>query len=173
MKLKALIAGIAGAAMFGSAAMAADIQVIVPPAPPVVVVPPPPAFDWSGLYVGVGVAGPFQGLLPDAHVGFNIVRGNFLFGVEGRVGTIGFQALTLGGAARAGVLLGQQDRLLAYGSISALYIPAGPVLLVGGNAGVEFGIGERLSVFGEAGIYGSPGNGCCGLMFRGGVNFHL
>ena len=26
-------------------------------APPVVVVPPPPAFDWSGLYVGVGVAG--------------------------------------------------------------------------------------------------------------------
>jgi len=172
MKLKALIAGIAGTLMMATAASAADIQVVVPAAPPVVVVPAAPSFDWAGVYVGVAVAGPFEGLMPDAHVGFNIVRGNFLFGAEARVGTIAFQAITLGGAARAGVLLGQQDRLLAYGSVNALLIVNGP-LLVGGNAGVEFGIGERLSVFGEAGIFGAPGNGCCGLMFRGGVNFHL
>lgn len=173
MKLKALIAGLAGIAMFGSAATAADIPVIVPAAPAVVVAPVATGFDWSGIYVGgsvqVGI-----GIQAGGQVGFNIVRGNFLFGAEGGVGLLlGNAAISVGGAARVGVLLGQNDRLLVYSSVSAGLIPAGPAFFVGGNAGVEIGIGDRISVFGEAGVFGSPGNGCCGLVLRGGINFHL
>ena len=83
-KLKALIAGIAGIALYGSAASAADIQVIVPAAPPVVVVPVAPSFDWSGLYVG-GSGRLLAGIEAAGQVGFNIVRGSFLFGPQLRL----------------------------------------------------------------------------------------
>lgn len=170
MKLKALVAGIAGTVMMATAASAADIQVIVPAAPPVVVVPVAPSFDWAGLYVGAYVAGPFEGIEFGGQAGFNIVRGNFLFGVAGQVGAIGFQAITVGGTARAGLLLGETDRILVYAAAGAKFIPAGPVTFFTAVGGVEVGIGERLSVFGEAG--GIIAGGIIPT-FRAGINFHL
>jgi len=170
MKLKALIAGIAGTVMMATAASAADIQVIVPAAPPVVVVPVAPSFDWAGLYVGAYVAGPLEGYEVGGQAGFNFVRGNLLFGAAAQVGAIGFQAITIGGTARAGLLLGQTDRILVYAAAGAKFIPAATATLFTAVGGVEIGIGERLSVFGEAGVavLGGPFP-----TFRAGINFHL
>ncbi|MCW5716210.1 MAG: hypothetical protein KIS68_00110 [Bauldia sp.] len=170
MKFKALVAGIAGTVMMATAASAADIQVIVPAAPPVVVVPVAPSFDWAGLYVGAYATGPFEGIEVGGQAGFNFVRGNLLFGAAAQVGAISFQAITVGGTARAGLLLGQTDRILVYAAAGAKFIPAGPVTLFTAVGGVEIGIGERLSVFGEAGasFLGGPFP-----TFRAGINFHL
>lgn len=172
MKLRALVAGIAGSVMMATAASAADIQVVVPAAPPVVVVPVAPAFDWGGLYVGAYVAGPLDGIEVGGQAGFNFVRGNFLFGAAAQVGAaVGFQVLTVGGTARAGLLLGQQDRVLVFASAGAKLIPAGPSLWISATGGVEIGIGERLSVFGEAGMI--VRGGAFLPAFRAGINFHL
>lgn len=177
-----ILAGMAGSVLMvaASASMAADIPVMVPPmAPPVIVVPPPAGFDWQGVYVGgvlsLGVdPSPFAvGIIGvGGQVGFNIVRGSLLFGPVLRAGVVfGPNALVVSGGARAGVLVGAEDRLLIYGGAALAYIPAGPGLVTTAGGGVEFGIGERLSIYGETRVLISGGVGCCIVMT--GVNLHF
>jgi opacity protein-like surface antigen len=180
MKLRSLIAAGAVALGFSNAsALAADIVPIVPAPPPVVVVPAAPGFDWSGLYLGA-YAGYNIGI-PEfavgATAGFNIVRNRLLFGAEVRVGVFfpgegptGFD-LHLEGLGRTGFLIG--DRLLAYGTagVGTVFCCGFTYWFAGG--GVELGMGERLSIFGEVRAYDDIGDFSPQLMLRTGVNFHL
>jgi outer membrane immunogenic protein len=94
------VVGLAGAALLGNAAMAADINRPVYKAPPAGVLPA--AYDWTGFYVGghVGYGWakngysdplvPFnltdtnaKGILGGGQVGFNYQIGQFVVGVEG------------------------------------------------------------------------------------------
>lgn len=152
MKFKALIAGLAGSFLLGSSAMAADIPVIVPPAPPpIVVAAGPVAFDWSGVYAGVAVFPVSRVAI--GQVGYNFVRGNLLVGVAGGVGVANFQGLTfvLQGTARAGLLLGQRDRVLVFAEAITQGAP-GLGFGVGFGGGVEVRLNERLSVVGSLGL---------------------
>lgn len=172
MKFKALVIGALGAIGISTAATAADVAPIVIPAPPPVVVPAPtPVFDWSGFYVGASAWMP--GLAPGLQAGFNMVRGNLVIGVEGNVIPIGL--LAVGAAARVGVALGAEDRILPYVRLKAMYPIGAPFVLLAGDVGVEVGIGRRMSIFAEAGILGAigTGGGCCGPDLRAGLNFHF
>lgn len=152
VKFKALIAGLAGSFILGSAATAADIPVIVPPAPPpIVVAAGPVAFDWSGVYAGVVVFPAYPIVV--GQVGFNFVRGNFLVGVAGGGGVAIFQGPTfvLQGSARAGLLLGQRDRVLVFAEAITQGAPGlGFGFSFGG--GVEVRLNDRLSVVGSLGL---------------------
>lgn len=165
MKFKSFIIGIVGSIALGSSAMAADVVRVAPPVVAPVVVPAAPvAFDWSGAYVGVLGFPPAPMIL--GQVGFNFVRGNLLVGAAGAVGVGAFGGATviLGGQVRAGLLLGQRDRVLVYGE--AIFQQA--IGLGGGfgfGAGAEVKLTDRLSVFGGAGF----GGGCC--YFTTGINF--
>lgn len=154
-------------AMAATAASAADIVPVVVPAPVVVVVPPAPGFDWSGAYAGpiVGLYHPFEdrdALVLGGAAGFNIVRGPLIVGVEGQAAW--FHYLGGGGdyffgiaRGRAGVRLGANDRVLLYGAAGGgFYTPStAPYLTVA--AGLEIGIGERLSLRSElTGFYYFP-----------------
>lgn len=173
----ALAAATAVVTLVAAPALAADIAPIIVPAPAPVVVPAPvpTIHDWTGLYVGV-YAG-FQNNIPPPYAiggqaGFNLQRGRLVFGVQGRAGVY------MPGAdfhfnidGRVGVVLGQQGRMLAYAVGGAGFIPC--CLPVHGEigGGVEFALGNRLSVFGEARTFVFEGIG--GLLLRGGVNIHL
>lgn len=176
---RSLTVGAFALAISGSAALAADVvPVVIAPAAPVVIAPTVPSFDWSGLYVGI-----YGGLNRDippgavgATVGFNIVRGRLLFGAEARLGgffpgEVGFD-LHLEGLGRAGLLIG--DRVLAYGTggVGTVFCCEFTYWFAGG--GVELGLGERLSVFGEARVYDDFGDGFFpDFMLRAGINLHL
>jgi len=92
--------GLAGATLFGNAAMAADLGRPVYKAPPAGVLPT--AYDWTGFYVGGHIGygwakntytDPFvplslsdtsaNGILGGGQVGFNYQVGQFVFGAEG------------------------------------------------------------------------------------------
>lgn len=166
---------IAGAFVVGTAAAASAADLPTPPmAPP----PPPPmaapAFDWSGLYFGANGGVFYTGsIYPSvgAQVGFNMVRGSFLFGVEAQAGVIfaGGIAPEIYLNGRLGFILG--DRVLLYGEAGVGFIVGpGPVWDAGG--GVEIGVRDTLSVFAEAKVVGSFGGGLAGYSITGGVNFH-
>lgn len=182
---KKILAGMAGTALMfsASAALAADIQPIIPAQPPVIVVPPATGFDWAGPYVGAFVTleiltDPFDinAVAAGGQVGFNIVRGSFLFGPQLRLGVFIPETdflVTIG--PRVGVLLGAEDRILVYAAASFGWIPNAPdpgtFYTFGG--GVEVGIGERFSVFAETRALGVMDVGCCGIITTMGANFHF
>ena len=98
-RVKLALLGLAGAAMFGSGAMAADLSRPVYKAPPAGALPV--TYDWTGFYIGghigygwadkswqdlVGfgnVSHKADGFLGGGQVGFNYQTGMFVFGVEG------------------------------------------------------------------------------------------
>lgn len=169
MKIGRLLLGVFGAALVASNAIAADLP--TPPPPPPVM--PAPAFDWGGVYFGAYAA---QIVRPEigAHVGFNIVRGRTVLGIEAGGGAM-LQAWIPGVFAkgRAGILIGEQERVLLYAmALVEAYFP-GPTLYWMAGGGAELALGNRFSLFAEAGAVG-PLNpiGCCTLGVRGGVNFH-
>lgn len=174
-----LAAGALALAISGTAAVAADVApLVVPPVAPVVIAPAVPSFDWSGLYVGI-YGGFNRGIPPGAvgaTAGFNIVNGRLLFGAEARLGGFfpgeaGFD-VHLEGLGRAGLLIG--DRTLAYGTagVGTVFCCSFTYWFAGG--GVELGLGERLSVFGEARVFDDVGGGFFpSLMLRTGINLHL
>jgi outer membrane immunogenic protein len=108
MYRKLLLASVAGLALTGSAAFAADLP---SRAPPPVYLPPVPIFTWTGIYLGgqVGYAwgnnsggtfvagdgfgdiftanfsGSPQGVIGGAHVGYNYQINQWVFGIEGSV----------------------------------------------------------------------------------------
>jgi opacity protein-like surface antigen len=180
---KRIAVGLAGALLMFSAssAMAADVQPVIPAQPPVVIVPPPPpGFDWQGAYVGAFLTLEFDTdpfavdlTVVGGQVGFNIVRGSFVFGPQLRIGyLIPEPAIVATLGPRFGVLLGAQQRLLLYAAASLGYIPAFPALFYTVGGGVEFGIGQRFSVFGETRLLGG-GPGCCVIITNVGANFHF
>jgi hypothetical protein len=182
--IKRIAAGVTGAVLMlsASAAMAADVQPVIPAQPPIVVVPPPPpVYDWRGPYVGAFFTleyetNPFEidPLVVGGQVGFNIVNGSFLFGPQLRIGYfIPEPAILMTLGPRFGVLLGAQQKLLLYAAASLGYVPAFPVVFYSFGGGAEFGIGERFSVFGETRLLGGIGDGCCALISTVGANFHF
>ena len=154
--------------MIATSAMAADL-----PPPPVAAAPPPPmaapAFDWGGLYVGVGVGTfvPFPSPLGGAiagGVGYNFVAGQFVAGVQGYfivpVGDWAAGSSAVGANGRAGVLIG--DKLLAYGLIGINgHFDGYKEWYFGG--GLELALGNSWSVFAE--LFWAKELGCMGCDF--------
>ena len=175
MKLKALIAGIAGSFAISTAAMAADPIFIPPPASPPPMVAPV-GFDWSGPYAGANVF--FSTIAPGYAIGgqfgVNFARGNMVFGIEG----VAFYSPTgtqfsIGGMGKAGFGLGATDRALIYGTAGAFYQFGAPnpfVFLFGG--GVALGLGNSVSLFAEGLAAATSGTVFC-CFIRAGVNFHF
>jgi hypothetical protein len=165
MKLRSIVAGMAGSVAISTGALAADPIFIAPPPPPPMVVAPA-GFDWSGPYAGAAVLIP--GFAVEGHFGVNFVRGSLLFGIEGLAGFVvgGGGAFIFGGSAKAGFLLGPTQRIAVYATALAAFT-GGTSVVVGG--GVAFGLGDRLSVFGE-GLYNIAAT-AGGI--RAGVNFHF
>jgi opacity protein-like surface antigen len=171
MKIGKLLVSLVGSALIATSAFAADL----PQAPTIVAPPPPPmaapSFEWGGLYFGAYYA---QIVRPEigAHVGFNVVRGRAVFGIEAGGGAM-LQAWIPAAfvKGRAGFLL--SDRVLLYGmALLEAYFP-GPTLVWMAGGGAELALGDRFSLFAEAGAIG-PLNpfGCCGLGVRAGINIH-
>jgi outer membrane immunogenic protein len=178
---RSLSIGLAASALIAASAMAADI-----PPPPVVVAPPPPppiaapAFDWSGPYVGFYGGAVFEGglqfFIAGIQAGYNVIAGErILFGIEGRLGAA-FEVAPFGAAletalsARVGAILG--ERALLYGEGGIWWIQGAPVLLWTAGGGLEFAVGNRASLFGEAKVVGDFNGLCCAFTVEGGFNFH-
>jgi opacity protein-like surface antigen len=177
-----LAAGVAGAFLAAGivAASAADL----PAPPPVAPAPPPPApmapaFDWSGLYIGayggaiVG-GGPTVGQA-GIQAGFNMVRGAFLAGLEAQIGAVfGAGGVAAEGDvnARLGAILGERVLLYGEAGIGALTDFTTAVAFWTAGGGLEFAVGDRTSLFGEAKVLGAFSGGCCAYVFQGGLNFH-
>ena len=166
MQIRAFVAGIAGSFALATAAAAADPVIIAAPSPPPMVIAPA-GFNWAGPYAGADIVlGGAFGL--GGQFGFNVVRGRLLFGGEGWVafapGPGGFLFAAMG---KVGFLFGPTDRALVYGTAGISPVPGGPDFFAGGGGAV--GIGQRLSVFGEA--LAVVGAGCC--FYRAGVNLHF
>jgi hypothetical protein len=173
--------GSAAATLLATAAFAADAPpLMIPAVQPVVVAPAPaPGFSFAGAYAGVLGGAYFEGgayINADLQVqaGFNLVRGALLVGVEGRVLAMifpGAVTVELGADLRAGLVLG--DRVLVYGRGGvAIFSPDGEFNYTLGG-GVEVGVGQRLSVFGEAVAYSALGAGLQGVDLRAGINLHF
>jgi opacity protein-like surface antigen len=179
MKFAGMLGGAAALALVATSAGAAGL-----PGP--VSVPPPPAptgFDWAGAYVGTFTNPVFRfnpwtfGFLQSGvQVGYNFVNGNLLFGIEGQVHALYTPSPFMFGAvegvltARLGAVIGEQT--LAYAETGVLFSPATSttVFLTGG--GLEVGLGESVSLFGEAKAFF-----CCGttrgIQFSFGLNYHF
>jgi outer membrane immunogenic protein len=108
MRRAMLAFGLAGATMWGSAAMAADINRPVYKAPPAGVLPA--AYDWTGFYIGGHIGygwakntftDPFvpfsvsdsnaNGIMGGGQVGYNYQIGQFVIGVEGDMSGTGIK----------------------------------------------------------------------------------
>lgn len=191
MKLKTIVVGLAAAVAIAGPASATDLFMAEQP----YLAPAPAGFDWQGFYLGV-----YGGLesYPSPYttigefgkvVGVNAVLGDsVLLGAEAQVeawfmpgsGYAGWQGFLAG---RAGLILGDQGRLLLY-AIAGVGrpFPTGggtvPNLWMAGG-GAEWAVGDQLSVRGEL-----AGRGCidnswviCAtptwLNAKGGVIWHL
>lgn len=169
-----LAVGLAAVMLSASAAMAADPIFIPPPPAPPPMAPLPVAYDWSGFYAGAHLVRPFGApfVVFGGQAGFNIQRGNLVFGFEARGGIVpgGFFA---GAGGRAGVALGARGNVLVYGHAALIFVPGDLFYIFGG--GGEFGVSDRLSIFAEFDVLGEPGpgGGCCAFGAAAGVNFHF
>lgn len=175
---RTLAAGALALSVSAGAALAADVpQVAAPTIAPVVVPPPMPAFDWAGFYVGTSGGTNYVGIPPyqvGGQAGFNIVRNRLVLGAEMRIGGfLGFASfdLQLEGLGRAGFLV--RDRVLVYGAAGLGHVVCCNFTYWFASAGVEVGIGDRLSAFGEARIYDDFVGGPIGYMLRAGINVHF
>ena len=150
--------------------MAADLAPVVPMTP-VAIVAAPAGFDWGGLYGGASF---IRAPAVAGHLGYNLVRDRLLFGAEAVVGVgAPFPTFFAGAGVRVGALLGDRQRLLVYAALHALYVPAATSLCIFGTGGAEFAVGQRVSMFAEAGAVGTLGGACCGLTVRAGVSVHV
>ncbi len=173
---KTLLLSVAGSALIATGAMAADP--ILPAPPPVVAAPPPaPGFDWAGPYVGaqagVFLQGGFDSWTNFVQAGYNVVFNRVLVGVDGQLGHYfvfsPFATLELFGAlnVRLGGLA--TDQVVPYAEAGLLYdFGAGLFWTAGG--GLEFAVGNAVSLFGEA--FGLFAGGYVGTQIQFGVNWH-
>jgi opacity protein-like surface antigen len=179
MKLKRTIAAVALALMSAAGAQAADIPApiaITPPAPPPPPAPIAPAFDWSGPYVGAyggfvfGAVGWYQA---GVVIGYNMMRGNFLAGLETELGAAFGVAIAFEGYAngRLGFVLGSRFLLYAEAGAGAL-VPAGGFLWNAGG-GVEVGITSGMSLFVEGNALFAGAATYVGTAVQAGLNWHV
>jgi hypothetical protein len=195
---------IAGGFALTAPALAADVLPIVAPVE-VVAPPPPPAFSWSGPYVGVFGIGLFFPACEEqvkavstlseeeyccwdipniyglgAQFGFNIVRNNFLIGAEVQAGAVFPEfwdgpLFAVAANARAGFILGEKLLVYAEAGVGTTIDPQILFTTIGG--GVELGIGDRLSLFGEVKAVLFPNGPIAGhdraTMVQIGLNIHL
>ncbi|MCC6735351.1 MAG: hypothetical protein IT534_04405 [Bauldia sp.] len=167
----ALVAG-ASVLVAGTASAAEVGPINLPATPPAVPLPPPPGFSFAGPYVGayfgrLVAESAFQAGLQG---GFNFLRGPFLVGAEAQLGAAfgGGFAFEADLNARLGFVLG--ERFLVYGEGGIGYISGVPVYTAGG--GVEIGVGQSFSVFGEAKALGPLGGPILSLTVQAGINWH-
>ena len=172
MKIGKLFIAVVGSALTATGAIAADL----PQAPTVVAPPPPmaaPAFAWGGVYIGayggVFVDPGIEGFQAGVQAGLNrLVGARFAVGVEAQLGWFlgeGFEANLNG---RAGLVVG--SRMLLYGEAGVGIVGGTPTWTAGG--GLEFGIGQAISLFAEAkALLTFPAN-YEGTTIQAGVNFH-
>jgi hypothetical protein len=162
-------------ALASGAALAADTGPILLPAtpPPAPVTAAPDGFSFAGPYAGV-----YGGRILDAvwhsgiQAGFNFQRGALLVGVEAQAG-VGFPPAGLEANLdlRAGLVIA--DRLLIYGEAGVgLLRTAGGDPFYSYGGGVEIGIGQRFSIFGEGRLLTEFGTGAWGVTVQAGINWH-
>jgi hypothetical protein len=116
-------------------------------------------------------AAPFRAF--GGQVGYNMVRGSMLFGVEARVGVVqppgpGVQ-FDVGG--RAGFILG--NNVLLYGGVAVGAVPNVGFRYLSAGAGAEFVLGDRIGIFSEfRHVWSLPFGGIDFNMLVVGINFH-
>ena len=175
MNLKRTIAAGALVLMSAAGTQAADvvgpIAITLPP-------PPPPmtlAFDWSGPYVGAFGGFVFNGVWYQAGIqaGHNMVRGNFLAGLEAELGAAFGGALAFEGYANArlGYILG--SRILVYGEAGVGGILPGGGFFWNAGAGLEIAVGQSLSLFAEGNVLFAAPAVYSGVAVQGGINWRI
>jgi opacity protein-like surface antigen len=171
------LAGTAAAAMAAGAALAQEPpRVTAPPPPATAPILPPPAiavFDFGGVYFGAYGGRIAGSAMMGALAGFNFVNGNFLAGVEGRLGVALAEpaALNVEVNARSGFILGR--RFLPYVVAGAGRDFGAAVNYYTFGAGLEVGLGASLSVFAEGRGRGFGGtSNCCVGVFLAGFAWH-
>jgi len=176
MKIRVILGGLLGVVLAASVAHATDTpRLIVPPPLPVIVVPPPPSFQWAGAYVSAAYQ---RGAVVQGAVGFNVARRNLVLGTELLAGYhIGGGGLSVGLGLRAGVPVGDRDRVLLYGSTRLYWVPGTSFFPMTFDVGAELKLTDRISLFAEGGVYasfeGGVGLNCCGTSVHAGVTFRL
>lgn len=138
--------------------------------------PGTPGFSWGGAYLGVYAGRTFTTLgtfdRVGGQAGYNLVRGQFLVGVEGHGAVIitpsGPAAAEVELSARLGVIL--RSRLLIYGEAGIGMLADQGVYAFGG--GGEIAVRDSFSVFAEAKTFGTFLSGCCSTTVQFGVNYH-
>lgn len=134
-----------------------------------------PEFDWGGHYAGAlaGYDRSCSCVVDGVQVGFNAVWGNVLLGIEFETlhSTIApFTIVDASAVARFGVILG--GRSLVYGQAGIGGWLAGIPAWTAG-AGVEFAVGETISVFAEGRAVFALPSIFVGTQYVGGVNLHV
>ena len=163
MKIGRLLIGtIASALIAGSALAAEPLPGPSTPSPQNTT----PAFDWSGLYFGVYTStnGPVVGTL----VGYNVLRGRLLFGLEGGAGTAsGFGMLGL--RARVGAVI---PRVLGCYATGVLWVPALSAAALELGGGLEFAMASDISLYAEVLAVHPFGIPFWGLNLQAGVKWY-
>ncbi len=183
MRLARLLAA-AFVSLAATAATAADLSPIMSSAPTPLSAPASgPGFDW-GAYVGtygtteIPLPSPF-GAIAGVIVGYDFARNHFLAGVSlvAHVGLGTFDRRDVQINGRLGFLI--SDRILAYTrfgvGVGTHFVPISRVYLYAAG-GLEFGLGERVSMFSEIGY--PFGFDFANQLYRGplvatiGINWH-
>lgn len=174
MKLfRVVAAAVASVMLVGSAAAADPAPVYIPAVAPMTVAAPAPAFSFAGMYFGV-TSLEVRTLSGAGLVGFNIVRGPLLAGIELRLGG-GFQgggALIASSTARAGVVLGSRTAVYGLAGLGFATDFADFESFYTFGAGLEFAVSDRVSVFGETRAIGQFGLGADCCIVQVGVRVH-
>jgi hypothetical protein len=151
-KFYKLLGGVLGSAFIATSAIAADLPaapMAVAPAPP----PPPmaaPAFDWGGVFVGIEGGYYFCSVCLNwtqvgLQLGYNISRGNMLYGINGELG-IGIGGPFYGElSGRLGHAVGAAGRILAFADAGVGIFFGGPYYFQG-DVGAEFALGRSVSL---------------------------
>jgi opacity protein-like surface antigen len=179
MDLKRIIAAGAIVLMSAAGAQAADIPApiaVTPPAPPPPPAPMAPAFDWSGPYVGAFggfVFGATSWWQAGAVIGINMVRGNFLAGLEAELGAAYGGGFAFEGYAngRLGFVLGSRVLLYAEAGAGGVFPALGFLWNAGG--GMEIGIGQSMSLFVEGNALFAAPAAYVGTAVQAGLNWHV
>lgn len=177
--IKTLAAGVVALSAMSTASFAADVIYPVVPAPAPVVVPPVvPQPTWTGAYFGtfgaftfvpfddapnfknLGVIGGY-----DFQIGNRMVVGiNARTSIPSPVGVgapLFIQAIDANLNGRAGVLIGGNQRLLAYATTGIGYTAGPDVAYFTIGGGMEFAATDRIHMFAEfthaRSIGGGPG----------------
>ena len=113
-----------------------------------------------GVYSGWATFGPGQ-LRLGFTAGYNLVSGNFLYGMELTAGATNIPpfAADIDARARAGFIVSDNVLLYAMGSVGYVFTVNVPVWNLGGGA--ELATGRLLSLFVEASVMGNFQGFCC------------